>query len=213
MTTPDTNSAGHRLTPAGGPRIRSDVIDVYIFQRSVHPPRKVGRPESAERRRSSMDSDTVERAGDGGAGAGGGVEVYFLQVLRQGPPLADTWHPVMGHVESGETAVACARREMREELGIGPPASPLLSLHALEQVHPFFIAELDAIILSPRFAAEVSPGWSPTLNDEHTDFRWVAARDLGAMFMWPGQIASCGEILEHLLRPGSLMRAQSELAT
>ena len=185
---PDTNASGHRLTPAGGPRLRSDVIDVYIYQRAGRPPAKLASP--SPRPRSSMDSDAQVSPSSS--------EVYFLQLLRAGPPLANTWHPVMGHIETGETAVQCAWRELLEELGLEKP----LALHALEQVHPFFLAELDAIVLSPRFAAGVPAGWMPTLNAEHSDYRWIAARDVPAMFMWPGQRAACAEVLD-LLRPSN----------
>lgn len=193
MTAPPQD-AGYRREPLSGPRLRSDVIDVYVVQQSPRPPAKLA---ASKRPTSSMDSDTV-----------GGAEpaVYLLQVLRAGPPLANTWHPVMGHAERGETAVQCARRELDEELGLrrGDPA--LLGLYALEQVHPFFIAELDAIVLSPRFAVEVAPGWQPVLNDEHTDYRWVSSRDVAELFTWPGQIAACREITASLLSRDSLMR-------
>ncbi|MCC6322142.1 MAG: NUDIX domain-containing protein [Phycisphaerales bacterium] len=198
-----TNAHGHRLTPSGGPRLRSDIVDVYIFQRSSRPPAKLA-AAAASRPRSSMDSD----AGGSGAGSLTGEQVYFLQLLRAGAPLAGTWHPVMGHIESGETAVECAKRELREEVGLKSEGGSLLGLWALEQVHPFFIAELDAIVLSPRFAAEVPAGWSPTIDDEHSDFRWVSRRDVPTMFMWPGQQAACREIVEGLVPEGSLMREQ-----
>lgn len=193
-----TAPSGYRHDPAGGPRLRSDVIDVYVFQRSPHAPR----PLASAHPVSGMDSDAQGTARS---------DAYFLQLLRSGPPLADTWHPVMGHVEAGETAVACAWRELREELGLERSDPRLRGLWALEQVHPFFIAELDAIVLSPRFAAEVEPGWSPKLNDEHSEFRWVAARDVNRLFMWPGQHQACREIAEHLLPDGSLMRQQVQL--
>lgn len=131
----------------------------------------------------------------------GGFE--FLQALRAREPLRDTWHPVMGHCEAGESAVRCAIREMREEVGLGATAAPgaAPSLWALEQVHPFFIATLDAVVLSPRFVALAPPGWEPALNAEHTDCRWVAERDTDRLFMWPGQRAACREALEILRDP------------
>lgn len=191
--------AGYRLTPApaAGPRIRADVVDVYVFQRSDRPPAPLF---TADRRRAPrMDSDDAP-------GFPAKPAVWFLQLLRAGAPLADTWHPVMGHCESGETAPACMFREVREELGLAHDSPALRGAWALEQVHPFYIAEIDSIVMSPRFAAEVVPGWTPTLNDEHAGFRWVHARDVPAAFMWPGQQGACREILDYLLPDGSLMR-------
>jgi dATP pyrophosphohydrolase len=164
---------GYRDTPAGGPRVRTDIVDVYVFRRS---------------------------AGPGNAG------VEFLQLLRAAAPLAATWHPVMGHIEAGETAVACALRELEEELGLKRDDRALMGVWALEQVHPYYVAEIDWVVLSPRFAAEVRAGWEPRINHEHTAARWVSAGEVRKKFMWPGQVAACGEIADHLLRPGSLSR-------
>lgn len=196
-----TEDRGYRALPVSGPRIRSDVVDGYIFQRGRAAPTPVHPPASPRQRRSTgMDSSEASPVEQGAP------PVYFLQVLRVGPPLADTWHPVMGHVETGETAVAAIRRELREELGLAMHDPALLGMWALEQVHPFFIAEIDAIVMSPRFAVEVAAGWSPSLNGEHAAFRWVDARDAHTTFMWPGQQSACREIVEKLLPDASLMR-------
>jgi dATP pyrophosphohydrolase len=132
--------------------------------------------------------------------------IEFLQLLRSGAPLENTWHPVMGHVHAGETSVACARREMQEELGLAPRDRAIVGMWALEQVHPFYIASIDTVVMSPRFACEVRPEWTPRLNDEHTAHRWVRESDIDAMFMWPGQKACCREILREIVANESLSR-------
>ncbi|MEO1008268.1 MAG: NUDIX hydrolase [Planctomycetota bacterium] len=135
---------------------------------------------------------------------GGSAE--FLQLRRVGEPLARTWQPVMGHVEAGETAASCARRELLEEVGLRPDDPRWLGFWQLEQVHPYFVAALDAVVLSPRFAAEVSPVWAPDLlgDPQHNGSRWVPHRDVSARFMWPGQVAACDEIVQGILPPDSL---------
>lgn len=180
--------------PGHGPRIRSDVVEVLIFRVPAQSP---GAPE-------------------------------LLQIKRARDPLKGTWQPVMGHIEPGETAVAAALREAREETGLAgtgtPPAvpsslprasvpSPLLGAWALEQVHPYFIAAIDSIVLPARFAMQASPSWTPTLNAEHTEHRWVPAREAGRWFMWPGQAASARELIDHLLTPGSLCREALKIAS
>jgi len=162
--------SGYRTDPAGGARMRADIVDVYVF-----------------------------RVPQNSAGA-----VEFLLLERAAEPLAGTWHPLMGHVESGETAPRTAIRELREEVGLGAGDGALLGLWALEQVHPYYVPELDCIVLSPRFAARVTPFWEPTLNHEHSDYRWVTALNTDPdaalrQFLWPGQKNAVREILAEIV--------------
>lgn len=151
-----------------GPRVRTDIVDVYLFAR---PPQQDG-------------------------------TVSFLQLQRAEEPLAGTWHPVMGHVEPNESAVQCALRELAEEVGLTPSSPDLIGLWALEQVHPFYVASMDAVVMSPRFAAEVRFGWMPNPDSEHSAYRWVRTDDAN-LFMWPGQRETVLEILDSLLPDNS----------
>lgn len=146
-------------TQKKGPRIRTDIVDVYVARR-------------------------------------GALGLEFLQLRRAKEPLRGSWQPIMGHVEAGETAVQTAKREATEEVGLG--GSVILGLWQLEQVHPFYIASSDEIVMSPRFVAEVGLTWKPVLNSEHSEFRWVQESKVGEMFVWPGQraaIAEAGRVL------------------
>ena len=163
------DEAGYRVEPMGGPRVRTDVVEVYVFRRPV------------------------EHAGP----------AEFLQLFRASAPLARTWHPIMGHVEPGETAVETAVRELREEAGLEAGGPECFGLWALEQVHPFYIAEIDSIVMSPRFATRVGPAWEPRLNSEHAAHRWVT--EVKA-FMWPGQKRAMAEILREIVDSRSLTR-------
>ena len=143
----------------------------------------------------------------GGSGAAGtprdlqAVRIELLQLRRARNPARMTWQPVMGAIEPGETAVDAARRELREETGLSPPAT--LGFWALERVPPFYVHTDDAIILAPRFCALARPGWRPQLNDEHDAFRWVRAADAPGAFIWPSQIDSVREITAELLSGSS----------
>jgi ADP-ribose pyrophosphatase YjhB (NUDIX family) len=121
--------------------------------------------------------------------------VQFLQLRRAEPPLQGTWQPVMGQMEAGETAQQCAWRELNEELGL----TAVLGAWALQGVHPFFLAATDTVMLSPRFCVEVAADWTPVLNGEHTDHRWVAAASVDESFLWPGQRAACAEVLDTIM--------------
>jgi 8-oxo-dGTP pyrophosphatase MutT (NUDIX family) len=170
------------------PKIRSDIVDVYIFRR--------------------------------GEGHAGNHEppLELLQLFRNAdhtdamaniPP----WQPVMGHVGNGESAVDCALREMAEEVGLRAGDEALLGMWSLEQVHPFFVPQWDAIVMSPRFAAEVTRAWEPVLNAEHARWRWVPAHQARRYFSWPGQLAAVREITTDLLRPGSPLEKALRIET
>ena len=131
----------------------------------------------------------------------------FLQLRRTAEPLSGTWQPVMGHVESGETAIATAVRELGEEVGLRAGDTAWLGFWQLEDVHPYFIARLDAVMLSPRFLVEVDRAWSPNLDgeDAHDAHRWVNANELAKRFMWPGQVRACEEAIGLLVTRGSAL--------
>ena len=132
-------------------------------------------------------------------------EVQFLQLQRTGEPLVGTWQPVMGHVETGESAVDAVVRELGEEVGLGVGDARWAGFWQLEEVHPYFIAALDAVVLSPRFAVLVEAGWEPDLTREptHDAHRWVPAGEIDECFMWPGQRRACAETLTLLAKRAS----------
>ncbi len=168
--------AGYRPEPRGGPGFRTDIVEVYLFRRLE------------------------------GGGGHGGNELELLQLLRAGAPMDETWQPVMAHVEAGERAWACALREIEEEVGLARADPALRGFWALEQVWPYYLADLDCIVASPRFAAEVARQWEPTLNEEHSAHRWIvcpqhAGLPAAEFFMWPGQKHAVEELLDVIARP------------
>ena len=166
----DRDGGGYRVLPGHGPRIRSDVIDVYVARQPPFP----------------------------------GGDLELLQLRRSKAPLLGTWQPIMGHIEPGETAVAAALRELREEIALDATDTSephVLGVWALEQVHPFYIAAIDCIVLSPRFVVLVRNGFEPSRIAEHDAHRWVRAGEAQSHFVWPGQIASIKELLSILANP------------
>ncbi|MEM9166277.1 MAG: NUDIX domain-containing protein [Planctomycetota bacterium] len=156
-----------------GPRLRTDVVDVYVFRRTP--------------------------------------EVELLQLRRAAEPFAGAWHPIMGHVEPGETAVQTAARELGEEVGLAAGTAAVLGAWQLEQTHPFFLADRDEIVLSPRFVVEAEAGFQPLLNDEHDAHRWIPIAEAPRAFIWPGQRHAIRELAETVLPGGDSAAALSLL--
>lgn len=131
--------------------------------------------------------------------------VEFLQLRRTAEPLAGTWQPVMGHLEAGESAVQAAVRELGEEVGLRAGDPAWLGFWQLEEVHPYFVAAMDAVVLSPRFAVLVDEVWEPDLagDDAHNARRWVGVEGVREVFMWPGQCRACDEAAGLLATRGS----------
>jgi len=161
-----------------GPRIRTDIVDVYVFRQRL--------PKE-------------------------GPSVEFLQLRRREEPLAGSWQPVMGHVEAGETATDAAVRELREEIGLQAAGMECLGLWQLNGVHPFYMARGDAIVMSPRFAAQVRPEFEPRLCEEHDAWRWVAPEDVETCFMWPGQRLAIQEVMREIVGAASRSREHLRL--
>jgi 8-oxo-dGTP pyrophosphatase MutT (NUDIX family) len=83
------------------------------------------------------------------------------------------WHLVAGGLESGETAAEAAARELFEETGLVAEPVP--------QGWGFVHDEIRVDV----FAVEAPPGWEPTLNHEHTEYRWSLLDEATALLRWP----------------------------
>jgi 8-oxo-dGTP pyrophosphatase MutT (NUDIX family) len=87
---------------------------------------------------------------------------HELLVLHRAPWKKGYWHLAGGGVEPGETDAAAAARELDEETALDASVVDLGDDLAYDGVTVH------------AFAAEAPPGWEPTLNDEHDDYRWCA---------------------------------------
>lgn len=125
-------------------------------------------------------------------------DVQWLQLHRCKGPIADTWQPVMGHVEDNETAVQAALRELSEEPSYALDRG-LIAMWQLELVNTYFLAQRDCIMMSPCFAAEVVIDVEPVLDDTHDAARWVKQDNIDHAFMWPGQLSAIRHIARDIL--------------
>ena len=114
----------------------------------------------------------------------------FLQLLRAaGRYMAGTWQIVSGSIENEETAWQAALRELAEETALRPA-----EFYKLDMVDTFYIAGIDTMYHAPVFCAIVSSDANVTLNDEHTQFRWVDLAAAELHVTWPSDARAIREI-------------------
>jgi dATP pyrophosphohydrolase len=101
----------------------------------------------------------------------------FLLLERRKPP--GFWQSVTGSLEWGETADACARRELIEETGIIQGVLVNLQWTQVYEILPAFgkkYAPGVARNLEHAFALKLRERVPVTLSDgEHTQYRWLPA--------------------------------------
>jgi dATP pyrophosphohydrolase len=128
---------------------------------------------------------------------GGLVELLQVHRSTSTGEYQKSWQTVYGGVEKGETAVATAIRELREETRLEP-----VKMWQVEYLESFYFMPHDYVLVMPVFAVEVEAGAAITLNDEHDAFRWVPEAHVGVSFMWRTQREAIAFMLEQLRRPG-----------
>lgn len=119
-------------------------------------------------------------------GAGGGSPGQVLLQLRSGTGYMDGWWgcAAAGHVEAGESVVAAAEREAREELGIRlrtQDLRPLTTVHRSSALPDLLEQRMDVFFTLDEHAGD-SQGWTgqPEIQepDKAGDLRWFDLTDL-----------------------------------
>jgi dATP pyrophosphohydrolase len=113
-------------------------------------------------------------------------------VLHRAARYDAYWHLVAGAEEAGESPAEAAARELLEETGLDA-ADGLVDLartfvYALAEESPAvrerFAPETTEVVVT-CFAVEASPGWEPSLNEEHDDYRWCGIDEAESLLFWP----------------------------
>ena len=97
----------------------------------------------------------------------------------------DTWLPIGGELEAGETPLEAARRELAEETGM-TGVFPTLA-QAVDGEPPGYlgyeehVAGSKGLHMNFVFVADVDPAAEVAPNHEFGDFRWVDTKELAGL--------------------------------
>lgn len=126
--------------------------------------------------------------------AGDGHEL-LLGLRAPDKYMGGTWQLISGGIEpDGETAWKAAVREVHEETGL-----VVAELYRLPGLAQFYRSDVDAVCLSPYFAALVAAGAQEVCNPEHSALRWVPIAQAEGHLMWPDDRAALGELRRDVL--------------
>lgn len=130
-----------------------------------------------------------------------GHEVLLLK--RTGESMHGEWCQIAGGIEEGELAWETVLREMKEETDLTPER--LYSADILEQ---FYEPDRNRISVVPVFVAYVPEGTEPTLNEEHSAWRWVTVEQARELVPFPGQREMLEKVRHYFLdtTPSELLR-------
>lgn len=137
-------------------------------------------------------------------------DIEILLIRRSpGRILPGLWQCVTGSLESGESVVEGALRELREETGFG--AADILGFYDLDQVNQFHEPSVEAIKSEAVFAVRVGARAEPVLSHEHDAMQWVRPDQAPRLAVWPAYRESVRRIVEYLLDPDTSIWLQLSL--
>jgi lipoyl(octanoyl) transferase len=103
----------------------------------------------------------------------------WVLLLRRTEARGGFWQQVTGRMEPGESAVAAARRELREETGIDVPVEPLGYRHGFG-IDPSLLGSKEPelrTVEEEAFAVRVPAATGVTLSAEHCEYAWLPPRE------------------------------------
>lgn len=113
-------------------------------------------------------------------------------VVHRSPEQGGYWHVVAGGVESGESVLEAAARELREETGLVAEVADGLEVteyaYSLTEEPADRRARYDPSVARVDvtcFRVAAPDGWEPTLDWEHDGHRWCKPGEAVELLRWP----------------------------
>ena len=133
-----------------------------------------------------------------------GRRVEFLLLLRSAHRrrLPGIWQPVTGQLRARERPLAAAMRELRVETGLTPRR-----WWALETAPHWVDPASGAVVVLPRFAAQVPWDDRVRLSQEHSRHQFLPAHLAARRVVWESQALGLEAVRRMVLRGGALARA------
>ncbi len=120
------------------------------------------------------------------------LEFLILQMnpaTKKIPKNKPIWQVVHGSIESGETAIQTAVRELKEETGFEPT-----KIYQLDDIHTQYVARKNIIELTVVFAVQLNKDQCPKLSNEHVNYKWVKILDGKKYLRFPSHRRAIDEI-------------------
>ena len=115
-----------------------------------------------------------------------------ILLTHRSPELGGYWHTVAGGIEDTESDDEAALRELREETGLDgrgmlDPRRHFYSYSLTEEPPSRRVTYPPGSeqIFVTCFRLDSPPGWEPSLNSEHDDFRWCGLEEALSLLRWP----------------------------
>jgi dATP pyrophosphohydrolase len=134
--------------------------------------------------------------------------VGYAIFLRADNPADPFWQGVAGGVEGEETLIEAARRELREETGLAPPARGWIALDARASVPAIVFRDSQLwgsdtfVVHEYAFGVDVSDGDEIALSHEHSEFRWLEFDAASQLLRYDSNRTALWELNERLMRFG-----------
>ncbi|MEE9430787.1 MAG: NUDIX domain-containing protein [Melioribacteraceae bacterium] len=128
---------------------------------------------------------------------------YLIMKRASNQKYPNIWQMVTGKIKSKEKAYQTAIREIKEETNLDVD-----ELYIVPNVNYFYDGTDDSITIIPVFLAIIREDQVVKLSVEHSEYKWVTAKEAKELFAWVGQRQSVDIIEEYFSKNNSTLTFQ-----